>query len=85
MQTGYVNQPIELTLTGVRSYQDIFNEIEVDVVFHDEAGETWRVPAFWPGTRPSASASPRRGRAATPGAVNARISRTPACTTAPAN
>lgn len=49
MQTGFVNQPIELTLTAARSYKDIFNEVEVDVVFRDATGETWRVPAFWAG------------------------------------
>ncbi len=49
MQRILVNQPIELTLTAARSYADIFNAIEVDVVFRDPAGETWRVPAFWAG------------------------------------
>jgi hypothetical protein len=64
MQTGYVNQPFELTLTAVRSYQDIFNEVEVDVVFRDTAGESWRVPAFWAGDKTFRVrfAAPRPGR-----------------------
>lgn len=49
MQRILVNQPIELTLTAARSHADIFSAIEVDVVFRDPAGETWRVPAFWAG------------------------------------
>jgi hypothetical protein len=47
--SGYVNVPIEFSFTGVESYQDVFNEIEVDVVFHGPGGQEWRVPAFWAG------------------------------------
>jgi len=48
-QTGFTHKPIEIALTAERSYPDIFNEIEVDVVFTDQQGTSWRVPAFWAG------------------------------------
>lgn len=44
-----VNKPIELALTAERAYRDAFNELEVDVIFSDAAGASWRVPAFWAG------------------------------------
>jgi hypothetical protein len=47
--TGFVNKPIEFALTSERAYDDPFNEVEVDAVFTGEAGDTWRVPAFWAG------------------------------------
>jgi hypothetical protein len=47
--TSLVNKPIEFALTSERAYADPFNEVEVDVVFTDGTGTTWRVPAFWAG------------------------------------
>ncbi|NLD41956.1 MAG: DUF4038 domain-containing protein, partial [Chloroflexi bacterium] len=32
-----------------KAYVDPFNEIELDVVFTDPAGQAWRVPAYWAG------------------------------------
>ena len=32
-----------------KRYNDPFNEVELDVLFSDEAGHTWRVPAYWAG------------------------------------
>jgi hypothetical protein len=49
MHTGLTNKPMEFALTAERSYSDIFNDIEVDVVFTGEEGGSWRVPAFWAG------------------------------------
>jgi len=46
MLYGQVNVPIEFTLSAARTYGDIFNEVEVDVVFTGPAGESYRVPAF---------------------------------------
>lgn len=43
------NAPIEFSFTAGEKYRDIFNEIEVDVLFTGSAGEKWRVPAFWEG------------------------------------
>src|ERR1039458_1003842 len=40
--SGYVNVPIEFSFAGVESYQDVFNDIEVDVVFHGPGGQEWR-------------------------------------------
>ncbi|MBN1247372.1 MAG: DUF4038 domain-containing protein, partial [Anaerolineae bacterium] len=47
--TVAVNKPFEFALSAQRAYNDIFNEVEVDVVFADAAGASWRVPAFWAG------------------------------------
>ena len=44
-----VNVPTELTFEFTGSCQDIFNEIELDVVFESQDGVQWRVPAFWAG------------------------------------
>ena len=49
MQTGFTHKPVEIGLTAERTYADIFSEVEVDVVFADQVGTTWRVPAFWAG------------------------------------
>jgi len=49
MLTGYTNKPVEVDLKSEVAYADIFNEIDVDVVFSDEKGNSWRVPAFWAG------------------------------------
>jgi hypothetical protein len=64
MHIARTNQPIELPLTAKRAYTDLFNEVEVDVVFRDAAGESWRVPAFWAGdtTFRVRFAAPRPGR-----------------------
>ena len=63
MHSGYTGRPVEIALTAARAYADIFNEVEVDMVFADAAGHSWRVPAFWAG----ASVFRARFAAATPG------------------
>ena len=40
---GQVNVPVELAFTGQGE------DVEVDVIFADEHGAEWRVPAFWAG------------------------------------
>jgi len=40
---------IEWDYTSVVSYDDAFNEIELDVVIHSPKGEKWVVPTFWRG------------------------------------
>jgi hypothetical protein len=35
--------------TSGKAYSDPFNMLELDVNFKHEAGQTWRVPAFWSG------------------------------------
>lgn len=40
---------VELRITSGTHYADPFNQIEVDVEFHDPLGNTLRVPAFWAG------------------------------------
>ena len=47
--SGQTNIPVELGLTAAHAYDDIFNEIEVDVIFTGPSGDEWRVPAFWAG------------------------------------
>lgn len=49
MMIGLTNKPCEMVLTAERQYADIFNQVEVDVVFSSEYGATRRVPAFWDG------------------------------------
>lgn len=49
MHVGFTSKPIELALTAERAYEDIFNQVEVDVVFSNGKGSVWRVPAFWAG------------------------------------
>jgi hypothetical protein len=49
--SGYVNVPIEISFTGVESYKDVFNDIELDVAFRGPGGQEWRAPAFWAGDR----------------------------------
>jgi len=44
-----IHKPIELTFNACGSYADPFNQIVVDVVFTDPAGEERRVPGFWAG------------------------------------
>jgi hypothetical protein len=40
---------VELSFSASRTYKDPFNEVVVDVIFVDPAGQTLRVPAFWAG------------------------------------
>lgn len=49
MLTGFAQQPIEFELTATQHHTDIFNQVEVDVVFTRPGGALWRVPAFWSG------------------------------------
>jgi Protein of unknown function (DUF4038)/Domain of unknown function (DUF5060) len=42
-------EPIEWGYTSQKAYNDPFNEIDVDVVFTNDAGRQWRVPTFWAG------------------------------------
>src|SRR5258708_3669185 len=44
------NVMIELPFTAARTYSDPFNEVTLDVIFHDPNGHDLRVPAFWAGT-----------------------------------
>ncbi len=44
------NVMTELTFTASRAYTDPFNEVTLDIVFHDPKGRELRVPAFWAGT-----------------------------------
>ncbi len=39
----------EWSFTSGRAYANPFDEPELDVVFTDEAGYEYRVPAFWAG------------------------------------
>ncbi len=41
--------PVELIFTAGRAYADPFNQVTLDVLFTDPAGEVRRVPAFWAG------------------------------------
>ena len=61
---GRTNVPVEFSLRASRAYEDIFNDVEVDVVFTGPDGETWRVPAFWAGGEvfKVRFAAPRPGR-----------------------
>lgn len=43
------NVPTEISLYGSGSYSDVFNEIEVGVIFKGPDGREWNVPAFWAG------------------------------------
>jgi len=59
-----VNVPTELAFESAASYQDIFNEIELDVLFQEPDGREWSVPAFWAGggTFRARFAAPEPGR-----------------------
>lgn len=46
---GIRNQIAEWSYVTVQTYQDPFNEIELDVLLTDEEGKHWTVPAFWTG------------------------------------
>ncbi|MFH0795434.1 MAG: DUF4038 domain-containing protein [Candidatus Omnitrophota bacterium] len=49
MLYGQTNVPAEFPLTAGKKHRDIFNEIEVDVIFTGTGGHEWQVPAFWAG------------------------------------
>jgi len=44
-----VNVPVEFSLKARGSYKNIFNEVEVDVIFTSPDGEKLKLPAFWKG------------------------------------
>ena len=48
-RTGVQNQAVEWDFKSQKTYGDPFNDVEVDVVFTNEEGRQWRVPAFWAG------------------------------------
>ena len=58
------NVPIEFAFTAQNHYKDIFNDIEVDVVFTGPDGQEWKVPAYWAGenTFRVRFAAPKQGR-----------------------
>ena len=43
------NVPVEISFAATSKYNDIFNEIEVDVIFTNSNAIEWKVPAFWAG------------------------------------
>lgn len=47
--TGQVRVPVEIALRAEGTYADIFNEVEVDLIFTGPTGPEMRVPAFWAG------------------------------------
>jgi hypothetical protein len=49
MLDGQVNVPGEFALRAQKRHRDIFNDVDVDVVFSGPDGTTWKVPAFWAG------------------------------------
>ncbi|OIO01168.1 hypothetical protein COS16_06405 [Candidatus Desantisbacteria bacterium CG02_land_8_20_14_3_00_49_13] len=46
---GQKNVPVEFYLKSEKSHPDIFNNIEVDVIFTGPERDEWKVPAFWAG------------------------------------
>ncbi len=46
---GEQREPVELTFASKKSYQDPFNEVDLDVVFVNESKHAWRFPAYWAG------------------------------------
>ena len=46
---GVQNQALEWAYLSGKTYADPFNEVELDVVFEDSEGGSWKVPAFWAG------------------------------------
>ncbi|MCD6396972.1 MAG: DUF4038 domain-containing protein [Spirochaetaceae bacterium] len=44
-----VNIPIEFSLKGEKKYRDIFNEVDVDIIFTSPEGIKIKLPAFWKG------------------------------------
>ncbi|HHY83525.1 MAG TPA: DUF4038 domain-containing protein [Clostridiales bacterium] len=43
------NVAAEWGYMSAKAYGDPFNEIELDIVFTNDSGKTWRVPAYWAG------------------------------------
>lgn len=50
MLYGQQNVPTEFTISTTRSYDEIIDDIEVDVIFTGPGGQKWKVPAFGTGT-----------------------------------
>lgn len=48
-KTAVQHEAFETSYTSRRAYADPFNDVEVDVVFTNAAGRSWKVPAFWAG------------------------------------
>ena len=46
---GTVNTASEFEFVTGKTYADPFNEVELDILFANAAGQSWRVPAFWSG------------------------------------
>jgi len=46
---GVQREAVEWSYTSSKAYADPFNDVEVDVIFTNERGRQWRVPAFWAG------------------------------------
>lgn len=46
---GNTWEPIEISFKSSCSYQDPFNETEMDIIIRDEMGKEWRLPCFWAG------------------------------------
>ncbi len=42
-------QATEWSFESGKAYRDPFNDVELDVIFRDDEGRHWRVPAFWAG------------------------------------
>ena len=49
MLATQTNVPIEFPLTAQKEHDDIFNALEVNVLFTGPGGIQWKVPAFWAG------------------------------------
>lgn len=49
VKSGEQYKPVEWSYISRRQYKDPFNEVDVDVVFANDAGQLWRVPTFWAG------------------------------------
>src|SRR5260370_36262757 len=43
------NCPTEWSYSSAKQYKDPFNQVDLDVIFHDPQGREHRVPAFWSG------------------------------------
>ena len=57
-------QVVEWSYTSGKTYDDPFNEVELDVLVALHDGDSWRVPAFWAGDQEwrVRFAPPRPGR-----------------------
>ncbi len=47
---GQTGRPTELAFSAAGSYGDIFNQVQVDVLFRAPSGAEYKVPAFWAGS-----------------------------------